>query len=125
MGGRVVVAEQASGGVEVLVGAVRDPDYGPTIVVGIGGGLAEQLDLVAAALAPLDGAGVRRLVAAVPALVRLLGGVLPQVLIDAVVAVSQLMAEHPEVLEIDVNPLLVSGERAVALDCLIVLKETE
>jgi acyl-CoA synthetase (NDP forming) len=125
MGGRVVVAEQASGGVEVLVGAVRDPDYGPTIVVGIGGGLAEQLDLVAAALAPLDEAGVRRLVAAVPALVRLLGGAPPQALIDAVVAVSQLMAEHPEVLEIDVNPLLVSGERAVALDCLIVLKETE
>ena len=125
MGGRVVVAEQASGGVEVLVGAVRDPDYGATIVVGIGGGLAEQLDLVAAALAPLDEAGVRRLVAAVPALVRLLGGAPPQALIDAVVAVSQLMAEHPEALEIDVNPLLVSGERAVALDCLIVLKERE
>ena len=48
MGGRVVVAEQVSGGVEVLVGAVRDPDYGATVVVGIGGGLAEQLDLVAA-----------------------------------------------------------------------------
>jgi acetate---CoA ligase (ADP-forming) len=123
MGGQVVVAEQASGGVEVLVGAVRDPDYGATIVVGIGGGLAEQLDLVAAALAPLDDAGARRLVAAVPALVRLLGGEPPQALIDAVVAVSQLMAEHPEAVEIDVNPLLVSGERAVALDCLIVLKE--
>ncbi len=123
MGGRVVVAEQASGGVEVLVGAVRDPDYGATIVVGIGGGLAEQLDLVAAALAPLDDAGARRLVAAVPALVRLLGGEPPQALVDAVVAVSQLMAEHPEAVEIDVNPLLVSGERAVALDCLIVLKE--
>ena len=125
MGGRVVVAEQVSGGVEVLVGAVRDPQYGPTIVVGIGGGLAEQLDLVAAALAPLDEAGVRRVIAAVPALLRLLGGEPPQALIDAVVRVSQLMAEHPEALEIDVNPLLVSGERAVALDCLIVLKETE
>jgi acetyltransferase len=123
MGGRVVVAEQASGGVEVLVGGVRDPDYGATIVVGIGGSLAEQLDLVAAALAPLDDAGARRLVAAVPALVRLLGGAPPQALIDAVVAVSQLMAEHPEAVEIDINPLLVSGERAVALDCLIVLKE--
>jgi acetyltransferase len=125
MGGRVVVAEQVSGGVEVLVGAVRDPDYGATIVVGIGGSLAEQLDLVAAALAPLDDAGARRVIAAVPALVRLLGGAPPQALIDAVVAVSQLMAEHPEALEIDINPLLVSGERAVALDCLIVLKETE
>jgi acetate---CoA ligase (ADP-forming) len=125
MGGRVVIAEQASAGVEVLVGGVRDEDYGATIVVGIGGGLAEQLDLVAAALAPLDEAGARRLVAAVPALVRMLGGAPPQSLIDAIVCVSQLMAEHPEALEIDVNPLLVSGERAVALDCLIVLKESE
>ncbi|HYX87371.1 MAG TPA: acetate--CoA ligase family protein [Gaiellales bacterium] len=124
MGGRVVVAEQASDGVEVLVGAVRDPDYGATIVVGIGGGLAEQLDLVAAGLAPVDEAGARRLIAAVPALGRLLGGSPPQPLVDAVVAVSLLAAEHPEVAEIDVNPLLVSPERALALDCLIVLKET-
>ena len=57
MGGRVIVAEQASGGVEVLVGAVRDPDYGATVVVGLGGALAEQLDLVTASLAPLDDAG--------------------------------------------------------------------
>ncbi len=125
MGGRVVIAEQASGGVEVLIGGVRDEHYGPTIVVGIGGGLAEQLELVAAALAPLDEGGARRVIAAVPALVRMLGGAPPQCLVDAVVAVSQLMAEHPEALEIDVNPLLVSGDRAVALDCLIVLKETE
>ena len=46
----------------------------------------------------------------------------PDGLIDAVVAVSRLAAEHPEIAEIDVNPLLVSAERAVALDCLIVLK---
>jgi acetyltransferase len=125
MGGQVVVAEHVSGGVEVLVGGVRDPDYGATVVVGIGGGLAEQLDLVAAALAPVDEVGARRLIAAVPALVRLLGGAPPPALVDAIVCVSRLMAEHPEALEIDVNPLLVSGERAVALDCLIVLKETE
>jgi acetyltransferase len=125
MGGRVVVAEQASDGVEVLIGGVRDPDYGPTIVVGIGGSLAEQLDLVSAALAPVDAAGARRLVASVPALTRLLGGDPPQSLIDAVVCVSQLMAEHPEAVEIDINPLLVSPERAVALDCLIVLKERQ
>jgi acetyltransferase len=54
---------------------------------------------------------------------RLLHGQVPQALIDAVVAVSQLVAEHPEVVEIDVNPLHVTPERAVALDCLIVLKE--
>jgi acetyltransferase len=121
MGGRVVVAEQAAGGVELLVGAIRDPDYGPTVVVGVGGGMAEQLGLVTAALAPVDEAGARRLVASLPVLGRLLGGDPPQGLVDAVVGVGRMAAEHPEIAEVDVNPLLVSAERAVALDCLIVL----
>ena len=124
MGGRVLVAEHVAGGVEVLVGAVRDADYGPMVVVGAGGALAEQLDLVAVSLAPLDAEGARRLVASLPALGRVLRGEPPAGLIDAVVAVSRLVAEHPEVVEVDVNPLLVSPERAVALDCLIVLKES-
>jgi acetate---CoA ligase (ADP-forming) len=122
MGGRVIVAEQVSGGVEVLVGAVRDPDYGATVLVGLGGGLAEQLDLVATALAPLDEDGARELVGRVPVLERLLGGAVPGGLVDAIVAVSRLAAQHEEIREIDVNPLLVSPERAVALDCLIVLE---
>jgi acetate---CoA ligase (ADP-forming) len=124
MGGRVLVAEHVVGGVEVLVGAVRDPDYGPTVVVGAGGALAEQLDLVAVGLAPVDADGARRLIASLPALGRMLGGAPPSGLVDAVVAVSRLVAEHPEIAEVDVNPLLVSPERAVALDCLIVLKES-
>jgi len=95
------------------------------VVVGIGGALAEVLDLVTASLAPLDRDGARELVAGLPALAKLLGGGAPDGLIDAIVAVSRLAAEHPEIEEIDVNPLLVSPERAVALDCLIVLKGSE
>ena len=125
MGGRVIVAEQASGGVEVLVGAVRDSDYGATVVVGLGGGLAEALDLVTASLAPLDEAGAVRLIESLPVLRRLLPDPLPSGLIEAVVAVSRLAAEHPEIAEIDINPLLVSAERAVALDCLIVIDPAE
>ena len=104
--------------------ACATPITVPTIVVGVGGGLAEQLDLVAAA----SRRSTRRACAGwsrpcPPSSGCWEGGAAG--LIEAVVAVSQLMAEHPEALEIDVNPLLVSGERAVALDCLIVLKETE
>jgi succinyl-CoA synthetase beta subunit len=125
MGGRVIVAEQVSGGVEVLIGVTRDRDFGATVSVGIGGGMAEALDLIAHSLAPLDEPGARELVNSLPALGRLLGGPPPDGLIDAVVAVSRLAAEHPEISEIDINPLLVSPERAVALDCLIVLGATE
>ena len=122
MGGAVIVAEQVRGGTEVLVGMVRDPEYGAVVVVGIGGALAEELDLVTASLAPLDEQGARELVRSLPAL-DVLGGEPPAGLIDAIVAVSRMAADHPEIEEIDVNPLLVSAERAIALDCLIVVKE--
>src|SRR5205085_3427728 len=101
MGGRVIVAEQVSGGVEVLVGMTRDEGYGPSVVVGVGGGLAEALGLVAQSLAPLDRDGAARLVRSLPALDRLLGGEVPAGLIDAVVGVSRMAAEHPEMAEID------------------------
>jgi acetyltransferase len=121
MGGRVVVAEHVRGGVEVLLGAVRDPAFGPTVIVGVGGFLAEALDVVTSGLAPLDEAGARRLVATLPALRRLVGEEAPAGLVDAIVALSRMVAEHPEIEEVDVNPLHVSEERVVALDCLIVL----
>jgi hypothetical protein len=120
MGGRVLVAEQLQGGVEVLLGAVRDEAHGPVVVVGVGGGAAEALDLTAAALAPLDPAGAERLVRGVPALVRLLGDPPPTALLDAIVALGDLAAAHPEIAEIDVNPLLVRPNDVVALDALVV-----
>jgi acyl-CoA synthetase (NDP forming) len=125
MGGRVIVAEQVLGGVELLIGVTRDPDFGATVSVGVGGGLAEALELITHSLAPLDADGARQLVASLPVIERLLGGEVPVHLIEAIVAVSRLAAEHPEISEIDVNPLLVSPERAVALDCLIVLDNSE
>jgi hypothetical protein len=125
MGGRVIVAEQVLGGVELMIGVTRDPDFGATVSVGVGGGLAEALELITHSLAPLDADGARELVASLPVIERLLGGDVPDHLIEAIVAVSRLAAEHPEISEIDVNPLLVSPERAVALDCLIVLDNPE
>jgi succinyl-CoA synthetase beta subunit len=125
MGGRVIVAEQVLGGVELLIGVTRDPDFGATVSVGVGGGLAEALELITHSLAPLDADGARELVASLPVIERMLGGEVPNHLIEAIVAVSRLAAEHPEISEIDVNPLLVSPERAVALDCLIVLDNPE
>ncbi len=124
MGGRVIVAEQLGGGVEVLLGAVRDPDYGAVVVAGIGGGTAEAMDLAATALAPLDLAGAERLVRAVPPLARLVGEPAPGALLQAIVALGDLAAAHPEIAEIDVNPLLVQPGAVVALDALIVLGGT-
>ena len=77
MGGRVIVAEQVLGGVELLIGVTRDPDFGATVSVGVGGGLAEALELITHSLAPLDADGARELVASLPVIERLLGGEVP------------------------------------------------
>ena len=87
--------------------------------------MTEALNLSATALAPIDEAGARDLVRSLPALTRLLGGDPPPCLLDAIVAVARMAAEHPEIAGIDINPLLVSPERAVALDCLIALEAPE
>ena len=125
MGGRVIVAEQVGGGVEVLLGAVRDPGYGAVVVAGVGGGTAEALDLAAATLAPLDPAGADRLVRAVPALAA--PGRRPDARPRCCMrssSLGDLVAAHPEIMEIDVNPLLVQPGAIVALDGLIVLGGT-
>jgi succinyl-CoA synthetase beta subunit len=65
------------------------------------------------------------LIASVPSLTRLLSGEAPQGLVNAIVGLSRMIAEHPEIEEIDVNPLHVSEDRVVALDCLVVLEKGE
>ena len=113
---------------ELLVGMRRDEQFGPVIAFGLGGIFTEAVADVAFALAPLDEADARALVAELHAK-RLLGPLrgLPRVdtdqLRDILLAVAQLAADHPEIAEIDVNPLLVSGTDLVAADALVILKE--
>ena len=110
-------------GVEMLVGAVRDPKFGPVVSVGMGGIYAEALHDVATALAPVDAAEARRLVDSLRVRAILAGqrGQPPadvQALVDAVVAMGRFIAEHPAVQEVEANPVRVlpDGEGIVALD---------
>jgi acyl-CoA synthetase (NDP forming) len=113
---------------ELLVGMRRDEQFGPVIAFGLGGIFTEAVADVAFALAPLDETDARALVAELHAK-RLLGPLrgLPRVdadqLRDILLAVAQLAADHPEIAEIDVNPLLVSGTDLVAADALVILAE--
>jgi acyl-CoA synthetase (NDP forming) len=113
---------------ELLVGMRRDEQFGPVIAFGLGGIFTEAVADVAFALAPLDDADARALVAELRA-GRLLGPLrgLPRVdmaqLRDILLAVAQLAADQPEIAEIDVNPLLVSGTHLVAADALVILAE--
>jgi len=122
------VQRMAPRGLEVIVGAQRDEQFGPQVCFGLGGAYVEALRDVAFRLAPLDEAEARELVAGTAA-GRLLAGVRgqPPGDLDGVVAallrVAQLMVDLPQVAEVDLNPLIVgpAGEGVWAVDVRIVL----
>jgi acyl-CoA synthetase (NDP forming) len=112
-------------GVELIVGARRDPAFGPVVLVGLGGVEAELYRDVRLALAPVSTTEARRMLGELRAFPLLQGwrGKPPvdlEAAAAAVVAVSRLVAETPEVSECEVNPLRVTPHGAVALDALVV-----
>jgi acetate---CoA ligase (ADP-forming) len=119
-------AEDVAAGFELLAGARRDPRFGPLVVVAAGGIHTEVLRDTAVALAPVDGAGAEELIRSLAAAPLLTGarGRLPLDLAAAaraVAAFSRFAAAHPDIAEVEVNPLLVRREGAVGLDARIVL----
>ena len=124
--GPLLVQEEVARGLELLVGGRRDPTFGPTVVVGLGGVLAELLRDVSIGLAPLAPDDARAMLAEGrrAALLRGFRGA-PAVDEDALaallVAIGDLLVEHPTIAELDLNPLIVSGGRLVAVDALIVI----
>ena len=124
--GPLVVQQQVARGVELLVGARRDETFGPVVAVGLGGFLAEAVGDVSVALAPVSATTAARLVP-LGLRGRLMAGYrgLPAwdaaVVAPALVAVGRILADHPRVREIDVNPLVALADGAVAVDALVVL----
>ena len=114
-------------GVELLIGARRDARFGPIALAGLGGVYAEALGDVAVALAPLDAAGAEGLLRSLRAAPLLLG-VRGRPPVDlgaaarALSALSAVAAAHPEIAEIEVNPLLALPDGALGLDARIVLQ---
>jgi acetyltransferase len=122
LGGRVLVARQVESGVEAFCGMTRDPDYGPVLAVGLGGRAIEALGLAAVALAPVDDHAARSLVAEAPGLAQLAGPSAVAALAATLVGLSRLALERPEVDEVDVNPLILGADGAIAVDALVVVK---
>lgn len=124
IGGPVLVCEEIRGGVEVLCGLVRDPQFGPVVVVGVGGSWAEAVGETArAALAPIAHDDASALVRDVVPLARRLDEAGIDAVATALVALGRAAADHPRITEIDVNPLAVHPAGGVALDALIVLAD--
>ena len=123
----VVVQEMIRGGKEMIVGMSRDAQFGPVIVVGIGGIFVEVLQDVAMRVAPLTKGDALDMIGELKGY-RLLQGMRGEpasdidALAEALCRFSRLAMDAPdEIAEIDVNPLVVleEGRGVVALDCLM------
>jgi acyl-CoA synthetase (NDP forming) len=121
----MLIEEMAPRGVELIVGARRDPQWGPVLMVGLGGIWTEALDDVRLMPANVSRDGI---VAELDRLkgARLLRGfrgsepVNIRAIADAVLCVAALMRSRPEISEIDINPLVAYRDHVLALDALIV-----
>lgn len=117
------------GGHEVILGAKRDPHFGPTVLFGLGGVFTEILEDVAIGLAPLSAGEAERLIARTKGYPVLRGarGRKPadlEALVDCLVRLSWLVADHPGIAELDLNPVKVfaSGEGVASVDARILVK---
>ena len=113
-------------GLELIVGARRDPVFGTVILVGMGGVTAEVLRDRTLGLPPLNERLARRMLESLRAWPLLQGyrgrpGVDVGRLVEALMRFSYLVADYPEIAELDVNPLLVTADDVVALDARVIV----
>ncbi|MFO8033816.1 MAG: bifunctional acetate--CoA ligase family protein/GNAT family N-acetyltransferase [Candidatus Bipolaricaulota bacterium] len=116
----------AKHGFELILGARQDPAFGAVIMVGTGGIAAEVFRDRALGLPPLNERLARRLLESLHAWPLLQGyrgrpAVDLGQLLEVIMRFSYLVAEHPEISELDINPLLVTPQEAVALDARVIL----
>lgn len=125
-GGTLLVQEMASGKREFLIGMTRDAQYGPCVTFGLGGIFAEALNDTVLRLAPVSERDALAMMDGIRA-TALLGPYRGMAAVDrialaqAIMGVGQAALAHPEIAEIDVNPVIITGDRPVAVDALVVL----
>ena len=123
----LLVQSMAQPGVELIVGLVRDPQYGPAVLVGLGGILAEVLDDTILALSPVTHGEALEMLGRLRG-AAILNGVRGQAAInrdavaDILVALANLGLERADIVEVDLNPVIAGPFGAIAVDALVVLE---
>lgn len=123
-----LVQEMISGGKEVILGAKRDPSFGPVVLFGLGGIYVEILQESSLRVAPISRSEAEEMISEIKAS-RILRGVRGErpldikAVVDCLLRLSQLIMDFPEIEGIDINPVKVLEKGAVAVDCRIILKE--
>jgi acyl-CoA synthetase (NDP forming) len=131
LGTAALVSQMVDQGVEIALGTINDPQFGPIVMVAAGGILVELLSDRAVAMCPVNPRQAETMLSSLKAN-RLLQGVRGkpavnrQALIDAIVSLSTIAYEFRDrIAEVDINPMLVNSREALAVDALIVPDKPE
>ena len=122
----VLVQHMAPRGVEVIVGGLRDDQFGPTVLFGLGGIFVEVLKDASFRIAPLTSLDTRQMIREIRSY-PILQGVRGQppadedAIMNILQATSRMLLENPEIQQIDLNPVMVYGKGATVVDARIVL----
>jgi acetyltransferase len=124
---RFFVQKYLPGGLELIMGAKAEEGLGHAVVFGLGGIYVEVMKDVVFNLAPISAAEAREMLGAVKAAPLLSGvrgkkGVNPERLVEILQRLSQLLADLPEIQEMDLNPVMAFADKAFVVDARISLK---
>ncbi len=125
--GGVLAQEMISGKRELVIGLMRDPQFGPCVMFGLGGIFTEILRDVSFRLAPLEKRDAMEMMAEIKArkILDAVRGMEPadkERLSEMLMNVGRIGVEDERVKEVDINPVIISGNRPVAVDALVVLQ---
>jgi acetyltransferase len=122
-----LVTPMAEPGVELIVGVIRDGQHGPVVVAGLGGVFVEQLGDVAFRAPPLSREDARSMLDQLRFRSLLVGarGAAPvyrEAIADLIVRVAQVALAHPDIVEIDLNPVIAHGSGYTLVDARMLLE---
>jgi acetate---CoA ligase (ADP-forming) subunit beta len=128
--GAVLVQEMIKGQRELVIGLTRDPQFGPCVMFGLGGIFTEILKDISFRVAPLEKRDALEMMQDIKGhkileAVRGMEAADLDLFADILIKVGQIGLENDAVKEIDINPVIISGSRPVAVDALVVLEKGE
>jgi len=128
--GAILIQEMIKGKRELVIGLIRDPQFGPCVMFGLGGIFTEILKDVSFRLAPLEKRDAFEMMDEIKAhkildAVRGMEPVDRELLSKMLINVGKIGVENDAIKEIDINPVIISGSRPVAVDALVVLQPNE
>ena len=123
------VQKMVKGGREVIIGMSRDPQFGPLLMFGLGGIYVEALKDVTFRVAPIDRRIARNMLREIRSydLLRGVRGEKPadmEAIADTILRIAQLVTDFPEIVELDINPLMVfeDGKGVLGIDMRLALR---